>query len=43
MIGAGFPNNGLGLESPATLKYARTFGKQSNKSKIVNHQSEINS
>ncbi len=29
MIGAGFPNNGLGLESPATLKYARTFGKQS--------------
>ncbi len=28
MVGARFPNNGLGLESPATIQYARTFGRQ---------------
>jgi hypothetical protein len=30
IVGAGFPNNGLGLESPATMICARTYGKWSN-------------
>jgi hypothetical protein len=28
-VGARFPNNGLGLESPATIQYERTFGNRS--------------
>jgi len=27
IVGAGFPDNGLGLESPATFQSERTFGK----------------
>jgi len=29
IVGAGFPDNGLGLESPATFQSERTFGKRS--------------
>ena len=29
-VGARFPHNGLGLESPATIQYERTFGRRSN-------------
>ena len=35
IVGAGFPNNGLSLEAPATIKCERTFGKWSMRALVI--------